>query len=394
MYIKIFLKYILGYVHIKIEGFSVERVISKAATNKILLWNMKRDKSTIIYTNVGSRDFKELLKIAKLNNCKIKILHKRGLPFLCNKYKKRKIFFIFLLIMLAILFILSNFVWNIEITGLNKISEDEFLNELNDDGVKIGIAKQKINTQNIINKIRLKRNDISWIGIEIVGTNVIINVVEADLKPELVDEQDYCNITANKDAQIVKISAQSGVPVVKEGDIVTKGQILIAGWMEGKYTGTRYVHSSGEVEAKVWYSEKMKIPLKQVISSETGNCEKKYEIKFKNFSINLYKTLSKFQKYDTIEASKKMKIFSNFYLPIEVIKKTNYEKKENQITYGIEDAKVIGREKISQDIESKIEDKQKILQKYENSYAGDDYIEIELTYEVLENIGTKEKIVF
>lgn len=34
--------------------------------------------------------------------------------------------------------------------------------------------------------------------------------------------------------------------VAKEGDEVTKGSILIGGWMEGKYTGTRYVHRFSE----------------------------------------------------------------------------------------------------------------------------------------------------
>jgi hypothetical protein len=28
--------------------------------------------------------------------------------------------------------------------------------------------------------------------------------------------------------------------------------------VEGKYTGTRYVHAGAEVEAKVWYSKKRK----------------------------------------------------------------------------------------------------------------------------------------
>ena len=393
MYVKILLKYILGYVHIRIEGFFVERVMNKAANKKILFWNMKRDKSTIIYTNVGLQDFKGLIKIAKDNKCKIKILEKKGLPFIFNKYKKRKIFFAFILIICVTLFTLSNFVWNIEIDGLNNIDKEEFIKELNDDGLKVGNAKRKIDTQSIINKIRLKRNDISWVGIELTGTNAMVKIVEADAKPDLVDEQDYCNIVASKSAQIIRISAQSGTPVVKEGDIVTKGQILVAGWMEGKYTGTRYVHSSGEVKAKVWYSEKEKIPLTDTTTEQTGKTENKYEIKFNNFSINLYKTLSKFQKYDTIYTSKKMKIFSNFYLPIELIKKTNFEQEDKEIIYSQEEAKNIGMSKLSQDIENKIADKE-ILQKYENTYAGEDYIEVELTYEVLEDIATKEKIVF
>ena len=35
-----------------------------------------------------------------------------------------------------------------------------------------------------------------------------------------------------------------------------------------------------------------------------------------------------------------------------------------------------------------------VLQKYENAYVNSNSVTIELTYEVLENIGTKEKIVF
>ena len=214
------------------------------------------------------------------------------------------------------------------------------------------------------------------------------------MKPEIIDDNDYCNITSEKDAQIIKISAKSGTPVVKEGDVVTKNDILIAGWMEGKFTGTRYVHASGEIKAKVWYKETTKIPLKQTIKEKTGNQENKYKIKFNNFEINLYKTLSKFEKYDTIETSNKIKIFSNIYLPIEIIKITNNEFVEKEITYGNEEAKQIGIEELSEKIEGNIENKENILQKYENAYASDDYIEVELTYEVIENIGTKEKIVF
>ena len=108
----------------------------------------------------------------------------------------------------------------------------------------------------------------------------------------------------------------------------------------------------------------------------------------------MYKTLSKFEKYDTIETDNKIQIFSNFYLPIELIKITNMEKAEEEITYGEEEAKQIGIEKASKRIEEQLPDTEKVLQKYTNAYANNGYIEAEVTYEVLENIGTKEKIVF
>ena len=108
----------------------------------------------------------------------------------------------------------------------------------------------------------------------------------------------------------------------------------------------------------------------------------------------MFKTLPQFEKYDTIETCTSVKIFSNFYLPIELVKITNSEIVEKQITYGTEEAKQLSVQKACKKIEEKLQDNPEVLQKYVNTNVNNDYVEAEVTYEVLENIGTKEKIVF
>ena len=210
--------------------------------------------------------------------------------------------------------------------------------------------------------------------------------------PNIIDKDEYCNIVATKDAMIVDANAQNGTLQIKEGDIVKKGSILISGWMEGKYTGIRYVHATGEVKAKVWYSKKTKIYYKQTLQKETGNVEKKYSVNINNFAINFYKKLSKFEIYDTISSEKKLKISSNFYLPLKVILKENYEKVEEEIVYTKEEAKEIGVNKLSNELNNEILNKEDILNTYINTNENQEYIEVEVIYEVLENIGTEEKI--
>ena len=197
--------------------------------------------------------------------------------------------------------------------------------------------KNIIDTNYIINKIRLNRDDIAWIGISIKGTNAIVEIKETDKAPEIIDEKDYCNIISDKTAMITKVNVQNGTPVVKVGDIVKNGETLVAGYLEGKYTGIRYVHSSADIEAKVWYSKKEKFYLNQEIQVPTGATEQKYTLNINNFKINFYKTLSKFENYDTINESKKLMLLSNFYLPIEIIKTTNYEYEKQQKTYTEEE---------------------------------------------------------
>ena len=58
--------------------------------------------------------------------------------------------------------------------------------------------KSQVNTEEIINKIRYKRNDISWIGINLDGTNAIVKIVKAKETPKLIDEKEYCNIVCKK----------------------------------------------------------------------------------------------------------------------------------------------------------------------------------------------------
>lgn len=209
MYFKILLNCILGYVGIEIEGYFIERFINICNSQKIFLWNMKRLNSTIVRVNIGINDFKRLKQIAKKTKCRIKIQKKKGLPFIMHRYKKRKIFFILFSLIIILIIALSNFIWNIEITGNETIESEEIMKILEENNFKIGSCKIGMQTKDIISQIRLKREDVAWVGIEIKGTNAIVKIVEADLKPEIIQEDEYCNLIATKDGMIVKVSAQN-----------------------------------------------------------------------------------------------------------------------------------------------------------------------------------------
>ena len=412
MYFQILLGHLLGYVTIDIEGYFMERFINLCNSQKIFLWNLQRTNSTSMKVNMNIRDFKKIKEIAKKTKCRVKIKTKKGIPFLLHRYKKRKIFALFFLLVLITILALSNFIWNIEITGNETIPKEEIQQILEKHHFSIGSCKIGLQTKNIVEQIRLERDDIAWVGIEVKGTNAIVKVVEADLKPEIIPEQEYCNLIATKEGMIVKVTAQNGTPLVKEGDLVTKSSVLVGGWLEGRYTGMRYVHANGEVQAKVWYSQKVEVPLKQVKKLKTGNEENKYSVKINNFEINLSKGVSKFQNYDTIETSKKLKLFSNFYLPIEITKKNYQEYQEQEITYTVEEAKQIGIQQAEKKLEEKItsmnqpentelerkkeqtQNTKQILEKQVLTKQVGDTIEVEVIYEVLENIATKEKLVF
>ena len=388
------LNYFTGYVRIRVEGFFIERFINMCISKRILLMDIQREKSSIMYAKVGLADYKKLRQIAKKTKSKVKIQSRKGLPFILHKYRKRKIFLALFMVIIIGIIISSNYIWNIEVVGNVNISTREIIQSLEASGLTIGTSKNDIDRDTIINKIRLSRDDVAWIGITVKGTNAIVKVKEADKAPNILDENKYCNIIADKTGMITKINVQNGTATVKVGDIVEKGMTLVNGYLEGKYTGTRYVHGAAEIEAKIWYTKKEKAPLVQQIPVQTGNEEKKYSIKFKKNKINLFKTLSKFEKYDTINEDKKLMLFSNFYLPIEIIKTTNKEYVLQEITYTEEQVIEILTKKLKKELLQEIKDQNNIVNTNINTNLEDGYVEVEVTYEVLENMGIEQEINF
>ena len=268
MYIKLLLRMIFGYVRIQVEGYYIERFINICTNKKMIIWNIKRIKGIQVFLNIGINDFKQISDIAKKTNCKVRIKDKKGIPFLIQRYKKRKIFAIFLLVIVILIFISSRYIWNIDISVQDNQIVDNMEEDLEKRGLKPGVLKKQIDTDKIINDIRLNRNDIAWMGIDIEGTNVKVKIVKAKEQPDIINNKDYCDIIAKKSGTITKITAQNGTAVVKVGDTVKVGDILIKGVMEGKYTEPRKVHSLGVVEAEIIYSKTKEIYFEQEVKNK------------------------------------------------------------------------------------------------------------------------------
>ena len=322
------------------------------------------------------------------------------------RYKKRVYFIWIFLITFVFLFINSLFIWNIDINEVeNNIIEDREINIiyeiLENNGVKVGKIKNNFydRKESIINKIRLDVEEISWVGIEIKGTNLIVDIkISISKKDEKGKEnnvnQDNVfkdnNIYANKDGKISKITVYSGTARKVVGDELKEGELLVEGIMEGKYTGIREVMPNAEIliEKEIKYEKEMnqKIELKE----KTGNVVNKVEIYINNFKINLSKTLLNFENYDTIRENKRVKLFSNFYLPINFSFVKFEEWKMVEKVYNINELKDILYSEIDEQFKSEydISDFEKI-EIEEQTNEEDGKLKLTITYKVQEKIGTK-----
>lgn len=179
---KILYMYFFGYVDMRVSGFFTERFVNLCFAKSIFLWKFNRRSSIEVEIRIGMRDFKKIRKIAKATKCKVHIESKKGIPFLLHRYKKRKIFAITLMVVAILIFGLTRFIWNVEIHCEGEINQSEIIKILKENGIEEGKLISRINTEKAINEICRREEIISWCGIKIQGTNIIVNLEKATLK--------------------------------------------------------------------------------------------------------------------------------------------------------------------------------------------------------------------
>ena len=80
----------------------------------------------------------------------------------------------------------------------------------------------------------------------------------------------------------------------------------------------------------------------------------------------------------TIESTKKLRLFSNFYLPIEINERLYQEYQKSQVSYSLEEAKKIGEEELMKKLDEQIEKKDSILDKKIIENHTEEYVEVEV----------------
>ena len=381
------IKNIGGVVTVEIEGFFTERFINLCKINNVKIWDIRTLVKGVVRFKMNIKEFKKLRKIARKTKCRVKIKDKKGLYFKLFRYRKRK--FVILLLFLVIIFSVafSTFIWNINISGNSRVSEEQILNTLKENGVKIGSNKIGIEKKDIINKLRVSLNDISWVGIEINGTTMEINVVEKTIiDEEQVQNTKLGDIVANKSGVITKIVPENGTAKFKVGSYVEEGMTLIEGTLYSKFLDPEYVTAKGIVYIDSEYVFEKEYKFVNVNKEYTSKT--KYSIGFTLNSKEKYiNYLNKSKKYDISKKSKKINIFGKELL-LSLYRFDEYNETEIKLSQSeiLEQARKEAKDYIENDILKNISGGN-IKSQEESIDKNNNSIKYKMIYTVNERIG-------
>ncbi|WP_334300593.1 sporulation protein YqfD [Alkaliphilus flagellatus] len=318
--------YMRGYVIVKVEGLALERFINMCIARGIYLWDIKRINYTTLEAKIGIQGFKELRKIVKRAGCRVSIHKKNGYPFWVHKLKKRKMLLVGAFFCFLILVFSSTFIFSIEIIGNEELEKSEIISSLNELGLKPGTNKYLVNLKEIETELLLDVDQIAWVGIEVRGIRAKVEIVEKRLAPDKIDKNTPCNVIAKKNGVIEKVIARNGDAVVEEGDIVTKGDLLINGVVQRENMDEpMFVHSYGEIYAKTYYETTESKNLIEIKKDKTGQKFKKRTFNLGSIELSFNKGDIPYDVYIVEKKSKRPFQWRNIGLPVEIITEDYYE---------------------------------------------------------------------
>ena len=277
-------RFIKGFLLVEFSGERTEEILNLAAKSRIKLWGLKYIKRKITgYISIN--DFIRLRSVIFGSKIKVHILNKQGVPFIFKKYNNRIGFYIGAVIFFIILKIMSGFIWIINVEGNGNVNSEKVLSTCKKIGIYEGILSNKIDTKNDAIKLALNNKQIAWASLNIEGS--VLNVNISQTKGDNDNRSYPSNIKAGYDGVIKKINVTSGDVVVKTGDIVKKGDLLVSGIIENA-NSTVFTDSSGEITALTKREFTAKGKKTENIMIKTGEVKKHSVIKFFNIHIPLY----------------------------------------------------------------------------------------------------------
>lgn len=277
-----------GEVTGRVESGFPERVLNLCAEYGIVFWDLQWISPVEFTFTMARRDWKRLRKLSRRIDCDMTAVEWKGTPFFLGRLRHRYGLWVTLGVCLTALVYGSFFIWDFQVEGNVKVSEEEILRALERHGVRFGTYGYAVDSPELRNYILLEIPELSYIAVNVKGCRAYVQVRERIPSPEIISKREPGNTVAAKDALITAIQPWDGEKQVLPGSMVTEGQLLISGVVENDFAGVRYLRGMGKVYGRTWYELRCKVPLKVRKKRYTGEKEVRQALLVGKKRINLY----------------------------------------------------------------------------------------------------------
>ena len=333
-----FFRWLQGFVRFYIIGNSPERFINIITKNRISIWNTERVDGKM-FACMFAKDYINIRDLAKKSRVRLKVKSRHGLPFFIKAHKDRVGILVGVAVFAMIVYVMSCFVWTIDVVGLETVSYTQVMQTLKDNGLYVGAFKPACSFTNISRNTMLEIEDIGWMSLNTLGSHCSVEIKEKAKSPKVDDFSTPANVKAKRDGQIISINTANGEACFGVGSAVVKDQLLVNCVIEDQLGRVKLVRADAEIIAKTTRRKVFAVDKKTKVTELSFSGEAKtaravffdipYDFSFAGKSDSaVRKTTRSVELFDT-------------QLPLSVTTQRIYDKNEKEIILNKKKAKEI-----------------------------------------------------
>ena len=248
--------YLRGYVRIRIEGQGISAFLDAAAKSGIQSRHIRSAGESCCTLEIRPDQFKQLKKLPGCRRFKISIEEKGGAVFPLRALFGRPMFCLGFALALLVLWGMSTRLSGVYVKGCSAVDPADVRSAVEDAGIQEGMGLGAIELSQLEREIVSRVPGVSRAAVTLDATRLLIEIVETGGAPEMLDDSQPADIVAEKQGIIREIRVYDGQPMVKAGDSVTPGQVLVSGSIVPQYVEgePRLVHARAEISISRWYT--------------------------------------------------------------------------------------------------------------------------------------------
>ncbi len=383
------IRYVRGYIQFSVTGGFVERFLNILSHRGITVWNGRKENE--IYTgHTVANNYKKMRPVAKTTGVKMRVVKKKGLPFLVRRYRKRIGLFLGVVLFGAFMYVVSNFIWLVEVRGNEKVPTDIIVGVMEDLGVKPGCLKNSLDQWKIERQALIQLDELSWVAINIKGSTAYIDVKERVMPVKKIDVKDPCNVIASESGLIKYLEVYDGVKLVKIGDAVQKGDVLVTGIVTDKKEHNTLIHARAKIIAEVNRTLDVQVPFEQTKLEPTGKSATRHMLGIFGIEVPLFWPSEISGPYEMTTERIQLKILG-LELPITIVNQQYILQREIRFRLSEEDARKQAIQQLAQ-LEMETFQDSKILQKDASGFCDETGFQIKSKYICQQDIAIQQEI--
>lgn len=381
-----------GYIQIYLYGDRPERFLSLMNHKKIYIWDVEPFEEGYCFFMERYR-FRELDAIRKKTGCRLEIRQKYGLPFWLFRYRRRKLLGLGILTACFLVWWGGGYIWDIHVQGTYFYTDEQVKTYIEQEAVSLGSRKKQVDCEQLEEQLREVFPEIAWVSCEVQGTRLNVEIKETLEGTELLESEEAPqDVVAAKDGVVIEIITRSGTPMVKPGETVAKGDVLISGVVHiyddyNEVLETDLVAADGDVIAETVYSYSDAFDMQYYEKDYSGKKHRSVTLEIGSFVHEFRFFVNDFRYYDRTEENHKLRLGHTYFLPCSFTVNTYLEYTPTLHTYTEEAAESNAQKRLERYLDDLLEKEVEIMENNVTIGFKDNTCQASGTIVVWERIG-------